>query len=184
MTQAKSDLKLPPVWHLGLRTSTFASASRFVRTHISVARSITNNPLLAWDVTPNWTLCMTQKVEESRFLEASEKLSRNCTDMSQTSPEWFLTESWVIPRFFSAYCFLRVWNLVLPLTDKHKPKATENRAVRGIFGSTMEKVTGGGAKLCTRSVIIRTAHQILLINKSRKRRLKRVTQMTEKPGWW
>ena len=43
----------------------------------------------------------------------------------------------------------------------------------------MEKVTGGGAKLYTRSVIIRTARQILLMNKSRKRQLKQVTHMPE-----
>jgi hypothetical protein len=71
--------------------------------------------------------------------------------------------------------------LVPPLTDKHKLRVTENRVVRGIFGSTMEKVTGGGAKLHTRSVIICTARQILLTNKSRKRRLKQVTHMPEKP---
>ena len=37
--------------------------------------------------------------------------------------------------------------MVLPLTDKHKLRVTENRVVRGIFGSTTEEVTGGGAKL-------------------------------------
>jgi len=37
--------------------------------------------------------------------------------------------------------------LVLTLTDKHKLSVTENRVVRGIFGSTTEKVTGSGAKL-------------------------------------
>jgi hypothetical protein len=143
MTQARSDLKLPPVWHLGLSTRT-SPLHHDVRKHISVARSITNNPLLAWVVTPAELYAWHRRWKNPVFLRPVKKLSRNYTDISQTSPEWFPTESSVIRRFCSAYCFLRVWNLVLPLTDKHKLRVTENRVVRGIFGSTMEKVTKAG----------------------------------------
>jgi hypothetical protein len=103
MTQVRSDLKLPPTCAtFRLKTTYSASASRFVRRHISVARSITNNPLLACH--PSWTLCMTPKVEESCFLKASKKTVHKLywyePNIARMIPDWTLS---YLPKFF-AYC--------------------------------------------------------------------------------
>jgi hypothetical protein len=101
MTQARSDLKVPPVWHLGLRTCIWP-LHQDLWERITAARSITNNPLLAWVVTPAELCAWHRRWKHPVFLRPVKNCPETVLTWAKHRQNYFRRN----PELFDFFCLL------------------------------------------------------------------------------